>query len=311
MGPRLEGIASNADREKIIPISASAGNRNGGRVATVNTDTSLLLEAAWKRVKKSFPLAVAVKHEFELLMWPLEVAGKPVRERDLAEHAETLCLNVDDVKKAIQLLVREGFWIIEQGCIRSISVLDQIAGFTKRSKNLKQNKKPSDSASESATDSVPRQEQYSIEQNSKGSDSTEPPVARPRLVAVETLPDDADEYQKLAWDFLEHPDGTKPFEKRGEFLSDGRRPMKKYPMLWFKPQDLAEVLRDFDGTIGRDNIRLLFQSLKARVESHQQHKREPWKLSPFAWATGFARTETLRSVQAEISLAATKQRTAK
>jgi hypothetical protein len=281
-------------------------------MATVNTDTSILVSAAWKRVKKAHPLAAGIKHDFELLMWQLEMAGDLLRESDLSEHAETLCFTLPDVRKAVQVLVKEGFWQIEQGCIRSLNVLEQLSGYTKRTKNLRRGNKIPRLGTESGTESAPRQEQNSIEQykNCTEQNRTEDP-ALPPTAPTEALLDDADEFEKLAWEQLEHPDGTKDFEQRGEFLSDGRRPMKKYPMLWFKPGDLAELLRDFDGTIGRENIRVLFQHLKSRAESNQQHKGEPWKMSPFAWATGYARTEVLRSVQAQISLESTRRRAAK
>lgn len=126
---------------------------------------------------------------------------------------------------------------------------------------------------------------------------TPTPTPTPQNLKKEEWPE-TDQFDKAALDLLEAPTGSEPWETSNQFMNCGRRPMKKYPNLYFSPTDLAEVFRIWTKAgIPQDRFRDGFQMLKAEMDNKPKSEAKA-----YVWAIGFIKTNLVASLNEEVKL---------
>lgn len=128
--------------------------------------------------------------------------------------------------------------------------------------------------------------------------NTEPEVLDLEItVPPESIPDDADEFLKLAYEKLEKPK-NQPWTRKALFVNTGRRPMKDYPSIHITPPDLAHVLRTWvEAHIPGEKFGHGFLSAEMRARDAVQRGKDPPNVS--AWLLGFVMNDLMQSVTTE------------
>lgn len=87
--------------------------------------------------------------------------------------------------------------------------------------------------------------------------------------------------------YLEQPTGKEKWERDNQYISGGRRPMRKYPALWFSPGELADAIEEVQAAIGDEDIRPVFKIAQAEALS-QAIAHGNRKVTAYKYVTGFA-----------------------
>jgi hypothetical protein len=115
-----------------------------------------------------------------------------------------------------------------------------------------------------------------------------------------------DENFMLAETMLEQPDGTKTFENTAAFTNCARRPMCKYPLLFFNISELSEVLKKLREHVPKPNWPDIFKKCETRANQKIIEGRRPDELPVASWALGWAYNEVLETCREEKYLEKTK-----
>lgn len=87
--------------------------------------------------------------------------------------------------------------------------------------------------------------------------------------------------------YLEQPTGKEKWERDNQYISGGRRPMRKYPALWFSPGELADAIEEVQAAIGDEDIRPVFKIAQSEALS-QAIAHGNRKVTAYKYVTGFA-----------------------
>lgn len=87
--------------------------------------------------------------------------------------------------------------------------------------------------------------------------------------------------------YLEAPTGKQPWERDNQYIAGGRRPMRKYPALWFTPGELADAIEELEAALGDEDIRPVFKIAQAEALS-QAIAHGNRKVTAYKYVTGFA-----------------------
>ena len=97
-----------------------------------------------------------------------------------------------------------------------------------------------------------------------------------------------DERRLEAEKYLEQPSGKEKWERDNHYIAGGRRPMRKYPALWFTPGELADAIDEVQEALGKDeDIRPVFKIAQAEALS-QAIAHGNRKVTAYKYVTGFA-----------------------
>lgn len=121
-------------------------------------------------------------------------------------------------------------------------------------------------------------------------ESTPPPVE-----PVDTKRLEAEKY-------LEQPTGSEKWERDNQYIAGGRRPMRKYPALWFSPGELADAIEEVQAALGEEDIRPVFKIAQSEALS-QAIAHGNRKVTAYKYVTGFALTQYQESLRKSNQLA--------
>lgn len=125
-------------------------------------------------------------------------------------------------------------------------------------------------------------------------------------VPPEPIPEESDEFLKLAYERLESPT-NQPWTRKPLFVNTGRRPMKDYPNLHWTPVALANVLKTWvEAGIPGEKFRQGFLSAEARAREAAQNGKPPPNAE--AWCLGFVMNELMQNVTQELRMNTAKER---
>jgi hypothetical protein len=111
---------------------------------------------------------------------------------------------------------------------------------------------------------------------------------------------DADPVDKRLFEaerYLATPTGKEPWERDNQYINGGRRPMKKYPALWFTAMELADAIEEVKAALSEDDdIRPVFKIAQSEALS-QSIAHGNRKVTAYKYVTGFALTQYQESLR--------------
>lgn len=106
-----------------------------------------------------------------------------------------------------------------------------------------------------------------------------------------------DPYAELALEHLEAP-ADQPWTRTNQFINVGRRPMKKFPNLFFTPEEFAMVCRDYLESGIPERLRLkAFGMASTQVSTHKSRGQPP--TGHASMLVGWIKTQILAEWTAE------------
>jgi hypothetical protein len=97
--------------------------------------------------------------------------------------------------------------------------------------------------------------------------------------------------------YLAIPTGKEAWELDNQFIGGGRRPMKKYPALWFTAMELADAIEEVKAALSEDDdIRPVFKIAQSEALS-QAIAHGNRKVTAYKYVTGFALTQYQESLR--------------
>ena len=141
---------------------------------------------------------------------------------------------------------------------------------------------PSSSSSSSSSSSINNTYTLPINNLASSEEISDPNLEKWLPKASEHLPLPTDPPQKWQLD--------------NRFINAGRRPMKKYPLIFISATELAEVFRQYD-EVGLQPIdaRQAFQAVAGRLLTHAANGSSNNQVSAFNWLIGWAKQEVLET----------------
>ncbi len=96
--------------------------------------------------------------------------------------------------------------------------------------------------------------------------------------------------------------GDQPWTKTSVFMNTGKRPMKKYPLIWITPVHLFEVNKILHQKLPPSHHREVFLKCHSKVESAVGKGRRPEDVDSQSWLTSFCLTEVLNQLNEEVKI---------
>lgn len=137
---------------------------------------------------------------------------------------------------------------------------------------------------------------YDIDIKSSIRESTPTPPAQP-------VQDEITKYSKQWFEaeakrYLAKDTGNESWERDNQFVLAGRRPMTKYPALWFTPGELADALEVVISALPEgEDIRPVFKLAQSEALSQAVNRGSTRKVTAYKYVTGYClqqHQETLR-----------------
>lgn len=87
------------------------------------------------------------------------------------------------------------------------------------------------------------------------------------------------------------------------YMTTGRRPMRKYPLILLTVPDLIEIRELYEKSkIPPEEFSRPFLKVKARLDAEMQKGAEPWRKDAKSWLIGWAYQESMRELKAQNDL---------
>lgn len=110
------------------------------------------------------------------------------------------------------------------------------------------------------------------------------------------------ELARLAEDQLV-PADEPTIQKNNQFISAGRRPMRKYPEIWLTPLEFVEAVEIITAEgVPRDKLKNVFQPVAARIRGYRAEGRDVSRTPAFTHLTTFGLAEALKVLKASKDL---------
>lgn len=120
---------------------------------------------------------------------------------------------------------------------------------------------------------------------------------------AQPLPVPQTELERMAEDLLEPPE-SQAVKTSSVFISCGRRPLKKYPLIWMTRSELVQTIELFDkSSIPRAESKYVLQNIQAKLTDLVAKGGDPSKKSGYSWVTGFGLTDYLDQRKKKLDLA--------
>ena len=92
-----------------------------------------------------------------------------------------------------------------------------------------------------------------------------------------------------------------------QYVSAGRRPLKKYPDMFLTPSELADVFQQLaDAGIPAENFKLVFKRVAARLSTYKAQGKSLTMISVYNWLTSWAKHEVVKELTASCHLERSK-----
>ena len=89
---------------------------------------------------------------------------------------------------------------------------------------------------------------------------------------------------------LEPPNGQ-PWTSTNQWIGAGRRPMRKFPLIFLTPHELVQALQQIRKSIPPDDVAGVFESCEARLRNKSPQQRD--STSAYNWLTGWCLEEAI------------------
>lgn len=111
------------------------------------------------------------------------------------------------------------------------------------------------------------------------------------------------EDEKIADEFLEQPGSSAEWEKSNQWILAARRPLKKYPDMYFSVSELAEAMRQWaESGIPPQRYRDVLQLINGRIKQYKLDRKSVDNVSAFNWAIGWAKKDVISNLNEETKL---------
>ena len=107
--------------------------------------------------------------------------------------------------------------------------------------------------------------------------------------------------------YLAVPTGTEAWERDSQYVSGGRRPMTKYPSLWFTRSELASAIEVVREALPDDDIKPVFRLAEAEAMT-KQIDRGGRKIPAYKYVTGHCLQNHLETLTKTTRLAKTRSK---
>jgi len=107
--------------------------------------------------------------------------------------------------------------------------------------------------------------------------------------------------------YLAVPTGNEPWERDSQYVSGGRRPMTKFPSLWFTRSELASAIEVVRDALPDDDIKPVFRLAEAEAMT-KQIDRGGRKIPAYKYVTGHCLQNHLETLTKTTRLAKTRSK---
>ncbi len=85
--------------------------------------------------------------------------------------------------------------------------------------------------------------------------------------------------------------GGQPWTQSNAWICAGRRPLKRFPLIFLTPQELIQALQQIRKSIPPDDVAGVFESCEARLRNKSPQQRD--QVSAYNWLTGWCLEEAI------------------